>query len=95
MTSRMPACAAGGLLPVVALDGRTIGKGCTVPVFANLAAAYDVAVASPDFGHREPMICAARDELTAIAIDEAPDVVLADGGYWNVPQIEAVMSRGS
>ncbi len=62
---------------------------------AQVIIAAELSTDSPDARLLEPMICAARDELTAIAIDEAPDVVLADGGYWNVAQIEAVLSRGS
>ena len=57
--------------------------------------AADLSTDSPDALLLEPMMHAARDELTAIGIDEAPDVVLADGGYWNAPQIEAVVSHGS
>jgi hypothetical protein len=57
--------------------------------------AAELSTDSPDGRLLEPMILAARDELAAIGIDEAPDVVLADGGYWNVPQIEAVVAHGS
>jgi Transposase DDE domain len=28
-------------------------------------------------------------------LDQAPEVVLADGGYWNAPQIERVVAGGS
>ncbi len=41
------------------------------------------------------MIRAARDELAAVGIHEPPDVVVADGGYWNVPQIEELVMQGS
>lgn len=57
--------------------------------------AAELSTDSPDARLLEPMFQAARDELFAVGIDEAPDVVLADGGYWNVPQIEAVVSHGS
>ena len=30
-----------------------------------------------------------------VRLDQPPDVVLADGGYWNVPQIDAVVMLGS
>lgn len=57
--------------------------------------AAELSTDSPDGRLLEPMIRAARDELAAVGITEPPDVVLADGGYWNVPQIEAVVAHGS
>lgn len=57
--------------------------------------AAELSTDSPDGRLLEPMIRAARDELTAVGIERAPDVVLADGGYWNVPQIEQVVADGS
>lgn len=41
------------------------------------------------------MIRAGRDDLAAAGFDHVPGVVLADGGYWNVPQIEQVVAGGS
>jgi hypothetical protein len=43
----------------------------------------------------EPMIRAARGELAAVGIDEPPEVVLADGGYWNVPHVEELACRAA
>ena len=57
--------------------------------------AAEVSTDSPDARLLEPMIRAARGELAAVGIDEAPQTVLADGGYWNVPQIEALVADGS
>ncbi len=50
---------------------------------------------SPDARLLEPMMTAARAELAAVGIKQPPDVVLADGGYWNTPQIEQVVAGGS
>jgi len=37
---------------------------------------------------------AARDELARIGLRESPRVLVADAGYWNVPQIEARAATG-
>ena len=57
----------------------------------QIVIAAEVTVASPDFGHLEPMINAARDELRRAGIEQAPDVVLADAGYWHQVQIERLL----
>jgi hypothetical protein len=41
------------------------------------------------------MVRAARRELGAVGLEEPPEIVLADGGYWNVPQIERLVADGS
>ena len=38
---------------------------------------------SPDFGHLQPMITAARRELHAAGITDPLEVVVADTGYWH------------
>lgn len=50
---------------------------------------------SPDSRLLEPTVEAARAELASIGVPATPGVVLADGGYWNVPQIERLVARGS
>jgi transposase len=57
--------------------------------------AAELSTDSPDARLLAPMVDAARIELEAVGIEQAPDVVLADGGYWNVPHIEAVTAAGS
>jgi transposase len=57
--------------------------------------AAELSTDSPDGRLLEPMISAARGELAAAGIEEAPDIVLADGGYWNAPQIEQLVTDGS
>src|SRR4051795_9753539 len=47
----------------------------------QIVIAADVTVDSPDFGHFEPMVTAARDELARAGVEQSPEVVLADAGY--------------
>jgi transposase len=56
--------------------------------------AAEVMVASPDFGHLEPMLNAASRELEAAGVTEQPEVVLADAGYWHHEQMNAITDGG-
>jgi hypothetical protein len=60
----------------------------------QIVIAAEVTVASPDFGHLEPMICAAREELRRIGVEQPPDIVLADAGYWHQLQMERLLGDG-
>jgi hypothetical protein len=60
----------------------------------QIVIAADVTVDSPDFGHLEPMITAARDELARAGVEQSPDVVLADAGYWHHVQMERLVANG-
>src|SRR5215210_2887047 len=60
----------------------------------QIVIAAEITVASPDFGHLEPMICAARDELRQIGVQQPPGVVLADAGYWHQVQMERLIADG-
>ncbi len=60
----------------------------------QIVVAAEVTVDSPDFGHLEPMVTAARTELEAIGITATPDVVVADAGYWHQQQMEQIVNRG-
>ena len=60
----------------------------------QIVIAAEVTVASPDFGHLEPMISAAREELRRAGIEQPPDVVLADAGYWHQVQMERLLGDG-
>lgn len=42
----------------------------------------------------EPMTKAATEELEKASVEERPDLVLADAGYWNTPQIEKLEAGG-
>jgi transposase len=60
----------------------------------QIVIAAEVNVDSPDFGHLEPMVSAAREELDRAGIDHGPEVVLADAGYWHQLQMERIVSDG-
>jgi hypothetical protein len=56
--------------------------------------AAEVHVSSADFGQLEPMIAAARRELARAGIEQAPEVVLADAGYWHHVQLQRLAADG-
>ena len=60
----------------------------------QIVVAAEVNADSPDFGHLEPMVSAARRELEAAGLTDPPEVVLADAGYWHHDQMDAIVSRG-
>src|SRR3954452_9377897 len=60
----------------------------------QIVIAAEVTVASPDFGHLEPMISAARDELRQIGVESLPGVLLADARYWLQVQMERLLGDG-
>jgi transposase len=60
----------------------------------QIVIAAEVTIDSPDFGHLEPMIRAAEHELRAAGVEQPPDVVLADAGYWHHIQMERLLSDG-
>ncbi len=74
------------------LQGYNAQAVCTE---AQLIIAADVSIDSPDTRLLAPMLRQVRRELDAIGISETPGVVLADAGYWNVPQIDEVVATGS
>jgi hypothetical protein len=60
----------------------------------QIVIAAEVNVDSPDFGHLEPMVAAARDELARASVSTSPEVVLADAGYWHHVQMERLVADG-
>jgi hypothetical protein len=56
--------------------------------------AAEIETVGADFGHLEPMLDAAQRELAAAGIDELPEVVLADAGYWHGEQMQRITDRG-
>jgi transposase len=60
----------------------------------QIVVAAEINADSPDFGHFEPMVDAARTELAAAGITEKPGVVVADAGYWHQAQMESIVSQG-
>jgi Transposase DDE domain len=57
--------------------------------------AAEVMVASPDFGHLEPMLTATQTELAAAGVSDRPETVLADAGYWHQEQMERIVAQGT
>jgi hypothetical protein len=62
---------------------------------SQIVLAAEVSTASPDFGQLDPMVGAVEAELEAAGVTEAPEVVLADAGYWHQKQMEDIVSRGT
>lgn len=60
----------------------------------QLIVAAEVMTASPDFGHLGPMVAAARRELAGAGVTGAPQVVLADAGYWHLEQMNEITGDG-
>ena len=56
--------------------------------------AAEVNVDSPDFGHLEPMVDAAREELSKAGVSEEPGMALADAGYWHQRQMDNLAADG-
>jgi transposase len=48
-----------------------------------------------DAGGLAPMVTRAGEELRAVGVEDPIGTVLADGGYWNAPQIAAIRERGT
>src|SRR3954466_14414870 len=61
----------------------------------QIVIAAEVTVASPDFGHLEPMVTATETELARVGMSAPLEVVLADAGYWHSEQMEHLTGRGT
>ena len=60
----------------------------------QIIVAAEITVASPDFGHLEPVVNATLRELAAAGVTERPETVLADAGYWHKEQMQSIVSDG-
>jgi hypothetical protein len=60
----------------------------------QIIVAAEVTVDSPDFGHLEPVVEAARRELDRAGVSQQPEIVLVDARYWHKEQIESIVSDG-
>src|SRR5215212_7888139 len=60
----------------------------------QIVIAAEVTIDSPDFGHLEPMVTAARADLDYAGVTDRLEVVLADAGYWHQIQMQRLMSDG-
>jgi transposase len=82
---------------IVRTQGQPAIQGYNAQAAVNeeqIVIAAEVTVDSPDFGHLEPMVQAAIEELHGIGASESPQTVVADPGYWHKQQMENVVSRG-
>jgi hypothetical protein len=59
----------------------------------QIVIAAELTNSSADFRQLGPLVDAARRELVAAGIDQAPDVVLADAGYWHQVQMRALAAE--
>ena len=78
--------------PMKRAGGRSV-QGYNVQVVASeqqLVVAACVTQAHNDSDQLQPMVARARQELQKAGVEEPIGTVLADGGYWNAPQIGAV-----
>ena len=65
-----------------------------VATTAQIIIAADITQQSNDSGQLEPMISQAVTTLQAAGVDDQVGTVLADGGYWNSPQITQLGQDG-
>jgi transposase len=61
---------------------------------AQIVIAAEVNVDPQDFGHLGPMVDAAKNELENAGVQEQPDVVVADAGYWHHQQMDDIAAEG-
>jgi transposase len=64
-----------------------------VAAAGQIIVAAEVTIGSPDQGQLAPMVRAAQRELDAAGA-EAPEIVLADAGYWRHRDIEQLTEHG-
>jgi Transposase DDE domain len=60
----------------------------------QIIVAAEVNTDPQDFSHLSPMVSAAQRELVGAGVTEAPEVVVADAGYWHVQQMDELAAQG-
>jgi transposase len=60
----------------------------------QIVVAAELAIGSGDGGQLEPLSARARAELRSAGIDEGPQVLVADAGYWDKTQIQKLAAQG-
>jgi Transposase DDE domain len=60
----------------------------------QVVVAAEIETVGADFGHLEPMLDATQRELAAASINDTPEVLLADAGYWHGEQMQRIVDRG-
>jgi hypothetical protein len=61
---------------------------------AQIIVAAEVNTENIDRANLQPMVHTACQELRAAGVDRAPEVVVADAGYWKTEAIEALVAQG-
>ena len=60
----------------------------------QIVIAAEISTESLDTANLQPMIQTACQELQAAGIDQRPEIVLADAGYWKNDAIDALIAQG-
>jgi transposase len=60
----------------------------------QIIVAAEVTTEGGDFEQLEPMVSSAERELEEAGVEERPEVVLADAGYWSNDHIDSLRERG-
>jgi hypothetical protein len=60
----------------------------------EIIVAAEVNTDPQDFSHLSPMVTAAQRELVGAGVTEAPEVVVADAGYWHFQQMDELAAQG-
>ena len=60
----------------------------------QIVIAAEVVTSAPDYARLEPVVHAALRDLTRAGIDERPETVLADAGYWHAEQMQRLVNGG-
>jgi transposase len=66
----------------------------TVTTERQIIVAAEIAPDGLDFAQLDPMVSAAERELADAGVEERPQVVLADAGYWSNEHIDRLRERG-
>jgi len=82
---------------IVKTAGQAARQGYNAQAAVNenhIVIAAEIGVDPPDFGHLQPMVKATTNELENIGVEESPEVVVADAGYWHKKQMENIVAGG-
>jgi transposase len=60
----------------------------------QIIVAAEITTEGSDFEQLDPLVSAAESELEQAGINDGPEVVLADAGYWSNDHIDALRARG-
>jgi hypothetical protein len=59
----------------------------------QIVLAAEITSNSTDFSQLDPLVTATLDELERAGIDQLPEAVAADAGYWNEQHIDEVVAN--